>query len=258
MPAAPPAPLSARAISHAAGTTVERHSHPWGQLCVVTHGTMTIVADQGWWLVPPGRAIWVAAGIDHSARYSEASALIQLLLAPALTVALPGSGCRTLTASSLVRELALEAARLQSQAGQAHAAPDQALALIARLLVLQLAGAAEGPLLFVPHGHDRRLRRVTDRLRQEPGLTAPLAQLAHDAGCSPRTLARLFVAETGLSFGRWREHLRIVAAVDRLSRGHSITATALDLGYQSPSAFTTMFSRILGLPPGRYLRQLQP
>jgi AraC-like DNA-binding protein len=65
------------------------------------------------------------------------------------------------------------------------------------------------------------------------------------------------VTETGMSFGRWREHLRIVAAVDRLTHGRSITQTALELGYQSPSAFTTMFTRLLGLPPGRLLKTLR-
>ncbi|MDF3983263.1 helix-turn-helix domain-containing protein [Luteibacter sp. PPL201] len=54
---------------------------------------------------------------------------------------------------------------------------------------------------------------------------------------------------------RWREHLRVVVAVDRLSRGRSIVETALELGYSSASRFTALFTRLVGAPPRRYLAQ---
>lgn len=114
-----------------------------------------------------------------------------------------------------------------------------------------------GPVLFVPQGRDPRLVRVIDRLKSEPGDDATLEELADLAASSPRTLARLFLSETGMTFGRWREHLRIVSAVDRLVRGQSITQTALELGYLSPNSFTTMFTRILGMPPARYLKDMR-
>lgn len=94
-------------------------------------------------------------------------------------------------------------------------------------------------------------------MTSEPGEAATLDDLADLAASSTRTLARLFLSETGMTFGRWREHLRIVSAVDRLVRGQSITQTALDLGYGSPSSFTTMFTRILGMPPARYLKEMR-
>jgi len=112
-------------------------------------------------------------------------------------------------------------------------------------------------VLFVPYGHGPRLRRAIEFLVAHPGNTISFPELAAQAGASTRALARLFVTETGMSFGRWREHLRIVAAVDRLTHGRSITQTALELGYQSPSAFTTMFTRLLGMPPGRLLKTLR-
>ena len=36
--------------------------------------------------------------------------------------------------------------------------------------------------------------------------------------------------------------------------GESVTNVALDVGYDSPSAFTAMFRRELGAAPRRYLR----
>jgi AraC-like DNA-binding protein len=244
-------PVIGTLLEHAAGTEIAEHCHPRGQLAVVTRGTMALVSPEGWWLAPPGRGVWVPPGVTHGARYSEASALIQLLLDPALTTELPRQ-CRTIAVSGLLRELAREAARLPpGEAGQ-----EEAL-LMVRLIVRQAAPREEGPVLFVPYGQDPRLRRAVEFLVAHPGSTLSLPELAAQAHASTRTLARLFTTETGMTFGRWREHLRIVAAVDRLTRGRSITQTALELGYRSPSAFTTMFTRLLGMPPGRLLKTLR-
>ena len=45
-----------------------------------------------------------------------------------------------------------------------------------------------------------------------------------------------------------------MAALPRLSAGEAVTAVAMDLGYDSMPAFTTMFSRVMGAPPKTYLR----
>jgi len=71
---------------------------------------------------------------------------------------------------------------------------------------------------------------------------------------SARTLARLFVKETGLTFGAWRQQARLLKALEWLAEGRPVTAIAFDLGYESPSAFIAMFRRTFGVPPGRYLK----
>ena len=45
----------------------------------------------------------------------------------------------------------------------------------------------------------------------------------------------------------------VVLALARLAAGTPVTAIALDFGYQSPAAFSTMFKRVLGSPPTSYL-----
>ncbi len=57
-----------------------------------------------------------------------------------------------------------------------------------------------------------------------------------------------------MTFGSWRQRLRLLTAIARLADGRPVTAIAYDLGYESPSAFVAMFRRELGTPPGRYLR----
>ena len=189
--------------------------------------------------------------IAHSACHAESSVHIRILLGPDMSTGLPNQ-CQTILVSNLLRELALEAVRLS-----AAQVEEENAALVAKLIGYEASKPTSGPVLFVPRGRDPRLVRVIDRLTSEPGDDAALEDLADLAASSPRTLARLFLSETGMTFGRWREHLRIVFAVDRLVRGQSITQTALELGYRSPSSFTTMFTRILGVPPARYLKEMQ-
>ena len=72
-------------------------------------------------------------------------------------------------------------------------------------------------------------------------------------GLSERTLARLLVQETGMSFGRWRQQLQIMLAVKWLSTGQSVQQVAGGLGYESAGNFVTMFRKALGTSPGRYM-----
>lgn len=243
-------PLEARRFSHSAGTQVAEHRHPQGQLTFVTQGTSSITTRDGWWLAPPGRAVWVTPDVAHTASYSELSNVIQLLIAPQLCATLP-KACLTLHVSDLLRELAIEALTFDTPGRNNADIP-----AICQLIVHQLGATSSGISLFIPKGKDRRLRQITGLLQQDPGNRYSLEQVAEIAACSPRTLARLFQAETGMTFTRWRDHLRVVCAVDRLSRGQNLTQVALELGYQSANAFSTMFTRLLGEPPGRYMRSL--
>ncbi len=80
-----------------------------------------------------------------------------------------------------------------------------------------------------------------------------LADWADEAGASERTLARLFQKQAGMTFGAWRQRRRLQAAIERLAAGDPVATVALDLGYDSPSAFITMFRKTLGDTPDRYL-----
>jgi len=106
--------------------------------------------------------------------------------------------------------------------------------------------------LLLPVSKDDRLARVMAQLISEPGSPAALDVLAKDAGASPRTLARLFQTETGMTFNQWRTRLRLIESIERLTRGATVTDVALELGYSSTSSFVHMFRCNIGEPPGRY------
>jgi len=107
----------------------------------------------------------------------------------------------------------------------------------------------------LPMPADPRLRRLVDAITAHPADGATTKTWAKRIGVGERTLNRLLVQETGLSFGRWRQQLHIILALQRLSRGASVQRVASDLGYESASSFVTMFRKTLGTSPARYMSQ---
>ena len=106
--------------------------------------------------------------------------------------------------------------------------------------------------LTLPDGRDARVRTVMRALRSNPADERPLSYWADVAGMSERTLARRFLADTGISFRAWRQQLRMVVALERLAAGDPVTTVSIDLGYRTPSSFSTMFRKALGVPPSTY------
>ena len=67
-----------------------------------------------------------------------------------------------------------------------------------------------------------------------------------------KTIQRLFAKETGMTFGQWRQQSRLLRALERLATGEKVLDVAIQLGYESPSAFTTMFKRQFGRTPSQF------
>lgn len=67
---------------------------------------------------------------------------------------------------------------------------------------------------------------------------------------SEKTLSRLFVQQTGLTFRAWRQRLRILVALPMLERGDRVTDVAIACGYDSMSAFIAAFRLFTGVTPG--------
>ncbi|MGH9115441.1 MAG: helix-turn-helix domain-containing protein [Acidimicrobiales bacterium] len=97
-------------------------------------------------------------------------------------------------------------------------------------------------------------RRVAGMLAADLANRSTLAEWGRQVGASERTLARSFLTETGLPFGRWRTLLRLRAALGHLAAGQAVTVVAHQVGYDTPSAFVAAFRRETGLTPGAYFR----
>lgn len=239
-------PVAAMAKDFADGFHILPHAHERAQLIFAARGVMTVSADTGTWAVPPQRAVWMPGGVRHEIRMSGAVSMRTLYVRPEAAAALPPA-VRVIAVSPLLRELILRACALPVLYDEAGAD-----GRVMRLLLDEIA-ALPSVALDLKMPVDPRVERVCRALREEPGDPRTLDDWARGAGASGRTLARLFLKETGLSFADWRQQARLLAAMARLAAGQPITRIALDLGYESPSAFTAMFRRALGAPPSRYL-----
>jgi AraC-like DNA-binding protein len=119
--------------------------------------------------------------------------------------------------------------------------------------MLNELAAAPVERLHLPMPADARLRKIVDGWSADPADRIGLGAWAQRVGMSERSLSRLVLRDTGMSFIRWRQQFQIMVALERLTRGVHVQHIATDLGYESPSAFIAMFRKILGVSPSRYL-----
>jgi AraC-like DNA-binding protein len=116
----------------------------------------------------------------------------------------------------------------------------------------QLEASAFVPLQ-VRMPSDVRALRIARLFLDDPSDGRRLEDLCKQCGASKRTVERLFREDTGVSFGRWRQQLGLAHAIRLLAEGSKITNVAMEVGYNSPSAFIAMFKKALGTTPAKYL-----
>ncbi|MCS7483156.1 helix-turn-helix domain-containing protein [Umezawaea endophytica] len=221
--------------------TPHRHTH--GQLVYAAAGALATTTERGTWIAPANRVTWTPPGFDHSHRfYGRADVRV---------VAVPVRMCGELwghpgvfAVSHLLREAILTLTGKPETRSGAHER-------LLSVMIDELTETVEQPL-HLPEPHDDRLRAVTDLLHADPGRTATLAELGRAVGASERTLSRLFHTELGMSFHRWRTILRIHHALQHLTNGVSVTATAIACGWSNSSSLIEAFTDVIGQTPGRY------
>jgi len=238
-------PIRGLAQTFQDGAVIDAHTHPWAQLIYAARGVMQVSTPAATWMVPPTRAIWVPGGTAHAIRMRGQVAMRTLYLTP-IDPDARLTACRAVEVAPLLRELILHLVqlrmlRLDNEAQQRLVG-----------LLLDLLAAGETAPLELPMPRDPRARRLAERIMEQPGAEASLAELARGAGGSLRTLQRLFQAETRLTLETWRARARMQQAVAALAGGAPVTATALEAGYASPSAFVAAFRRTFGVTPSRY------
>jgi len=238
--------VALRATSVAKGWENARHHHRKAQLIYSARGILNCEIADGVWVVPPHCAIWIPGDLPHSARGAGETECYCLFVEPDAVADLP-KACCTISVSPLLRELLLKVVGIP----ELYALGGREDRLVAALLDELVA--AEVQDLHLPMPHDPRLRRLVEMLLKDPAGKTSKADWAPRIGMSERSMSRLLMQETGMSFGRWRRQLHVILALQRLTKGVSVQAVALDLGYENASGFVTMFRKAVGKPPARYL-----
>lgn len=224
----------------------EPHTHKHGQVLYASSGVMRVAAQNGLWFLPPKRALWIPAGVVHDQLMLSPVKLRSVYIDPEASQAF-GAECKVLEVSVMLRELILALADQPVEYPQ-----NVRNAHIVGLILSELELSRSLPLQ-IPWPADRRLASVCDAILAHPENAQSIDYWADKVGASSRTLIRLFLKETGLTFRHWVQQVRLATALDRLEQGQAIGVIARDLGYASPSAFSAMFRRIMGESPREFL-----
>ncbi|WP_058910302.1 AraC family transcriptional regulator [Entomohabitans teleogrylli] len=227
---------------------IPRHQHRKGQLIVALHGGITCEVSQAMWMVPPQYAVWLPGGMPHTNRATAQARLCFLFIEPG-AVEMP-EHCCALRISPLVRELILTLADRQQNLN----AP-----ATRRLVAVLFDELPRQPVeqLQLPVSEHPRIRRMVDFMARHPEQRRTLAEWAKTLAMSERSLARLVEKETGLNYRRWRHQLQLIQALRLLIGGDAVQQVARQLGYESTTAFITMFRNGMGQTPGKYLASLE-
>lgn len=154
--------------------------------------------------------------------------------------------CKVLVVDDLLREL-IRAFSLQLP----EYASDTAEARLALVMLDRIFSAQEVDLVLPLPAHGE-LRRICRTMQLRPECRVDLAAWGAQLGVSGKTVSRMFIKETGMTFRAWSMRSRLLGTLVGLERGDRVTDVALDAGYESTSAFIAAFSGLFGQKPGEF------
>ncbi|MDN3611858.1 AraC family transcriptional regulator [Vibrio ostreicida] len=226
-------------------TETRVHSHPWGQVQLISGGILEMEAQGTRFLAPPHLAIWVPAGVEHTSYNRKPLSYCSLNIAPALTQGFPEG-------TSLLKITAITAAII---ADFRHRKIDVAVSKqdqrLIQVLLDQLAIPDAQPH-FLPFTNHKYLAGILTAIEENPLDNTSLGEWSARVHTTERTLARYCQAELGMSFTEWRLRVRYLHALDLLRGGLSVKQVALTLGYRQASPFITMFKKYAGRTPEHF------
>jgi len=242
----PTKPVLSHGRDMLAETSIERHTHPRGQLLWAEQGVLRVSGDDAVWVVPSTHAIWIPGNISHQVSSETHTKIRNIYIDPSYIVRKKDKNTVMVVMSSLMQEIIL---RLTDDTKILAESNTKRLGLVAIDELEEL----ESSNLYIHSGQDPRLQRLVSHIVQHSQDTFSLTELSTLVGASVRTIERLFKAETGMTFRQWRSRFKLMNALSQLSEGKSSTAVAHHLGYKSVSSFINTFKSEFGCTPQQYV-----
>jgi AraC-like DNA-binding protein len=147
----------------------------------------------------------------------------------------------------------------EPQPGGVLVAQHLAHMLLVQLLRLHLEEGLSGGVGWLFALADKQMSAAINSIHDDPAHRWTLQELGKRAGMSRSTFALKFKQTVGASPMEYLTRWRMLLAGDRLvNSSDPISAIALSLGYESESAFSTAFKRVMGCSPRQYSRGRNP
>ena len=230
-----------------AGTRFDWHRHDRHQLAWAARGVLTVETESATFILPPARALWIPARLRHETRASGHATMRALYISQRHSK-IRWKSATPVAVNPLVAELIdyLDDDAIRGiRRGHAEALLMDLLDPIP-MATIEVRIPTAGPA-----------RTVAMELLKDPAEGSTLAGWGRRVGAAERTLARSYLAQTGLPFGRWRILVRLQAALRMLAEGSKVSTVATQVGYDTTSAFVAAFRRETGITPADYFRGLR-
>jgi AraC-type DNA-binding domain-containing proteins len=243
-----PTPLFLRTTLMPDDAIFPAHSHSWGEFVYSYNGVVQVMVGEERYLVPPQYGIWLPPNVHHVGVSRREVLQSSLYVANELCDTLPPKP-QVLMVSPFMRAV-LDHAR--------ESPLDYTCERHLRLLTVFLDEMAVTPRAgtFLPASDDTVLGVILHYLEQHPADNRPVAELAHDANVTERTLARKCRRDLGIPLTEWRNRMRVVKAMAMIEEGKSVDSIASEFGYSSSSAFIAMFKKLTGATPASYREKM--
>ena len=224
-------------------------------LLYAARGTMRLEAQGRRWSLPPARAALIAADTPVIITLPRRLTACSVLFSPG-HIGPPPAPVSVFEMTPLARALVLEC--------RAWGDPEGQLSDHARL-VFQTLGSVTWRLsaspspTTLPAPKSAALARAVEMTEAHLEDPPDVAELARQIGLTPRTLARRFSQEMGMSWRAVLRRLRMIRAIEQLAETpDTVAQIAYGLGYNSLSAFNAAFRDFTGQSPTDYRRSFRP
>lgn len=222
-----------------------------GAIVYSSNGLLIVICDHGRWLVPPGTFLVLGRQVEYRLTMATHVKHKSINLASGFNYVRCFDNVYKMT--PLMQELFVSLEKMGSslQANTHNI-------LLSDLLNNSQPWSGPSNLGFLERPKDQRVSLICNYVQNNLDSPRTLREWANKLNYDTRTLHRLFVSEFGMPFVKWRQQVRILAALKWLNEGRTVLDVALDLGYQTQSAFTAMFRRQTGMTPTEWQNCQKP
>jgi AraC-like DNA-binding protein/quercetin dioxygenase-like cupin family protein len=227
------------------------HSHARHQLIYSLSGRIILQSRDARWLLPPQRAAWIPAGVEHKTTLDRAEAVsVYFKSFPRGK----GGDIHIIRANTLMREMLVYAGRWPANKDMTGKESPLRKSYFETLANLCLDWIQQELPFRLPEPKHPDVQKAVQHLLANLD-TADLENAAKASSQSTRTLRRRFLPDTGLTWQQYALHARMLHAMDALmTTRQSVLEVSLAIGYASPSAFTTAFLGFTGTTPAAFRR----
>ena len=236
----------ARAYNH--GYEEDFHQHDRIQLLHTLSGVIHVRTSEGVWVIPPSKGIWIPENKPHAITIFGHVEARGIFVEPFARADL-NTQCCVVAIPNLLSELINQAVEIKQEI-LPHTRSERLLELI----LDEIRFLEEIPFQL-PEAKSNMLKEICADIKVNLASENLIDYIAKKYHISAKTISRLFQKELNMNFSVWLKQAKLLQALTDLEINKPILNIALDLGYESPSAFSYMFKREMGVSPTEYLKK---